>query len=126
MARILVLSDQDGIREALQSVLMELGHSVIGSPLTHNTPPGDRSLSPQVVLVDLPGFAEKEDGMIPALRRLYPTARFIALFGGGSGNVTRLARLWGVDNCFFKPIALDALMAAIHDRPLPADRASVG
>jgi DNA-binding NtrC family response regulator len=126
MAHILVLSDQGRIREALQSVLMELGHSVIASPLTHNTPPEAHSPSPQVVLVDLPACAKREDSIIPALRHRYPAARLIALFGGGSGNVTRLAQLWGVDNCFFKPMALDALLAAIHGQPLSVDRASVG
>jgi DNA-binding NtrC family response regulator len=123
MAQILVLSDQGGIREALQSILTELGHSVSASLLTQNTSPVDRSLSPQVVLVDLPGFAQKEDGTISVLRRRYPTARFIALFGGGSGNLVRLARLWGVDVCFFKPFALDALIAAIQGQPLPVDQA---
>jgi DNA-binding response OmpR family regulator len=126
MACILVLSDAAGLREALRAVLVELGHTVVAGPLTHRSPQTNHSQSPQVVLVDLPGFAEQADGVIAVLRRLYPTAKFIALFGGGSGNPTWLAQLWGVDACFFKPFDLDALLAAVHQGPLPVAQETAG
>ena len=118
MARILVVDDDAALRFALCRLLEHWGYEVVTAA------DGDEGLQcltehgPDVVLVDM--FLPEMDG-IELIRRVRRCCRHlpISAMSGGSrvysaGEVLEVARDFGAHYTFLKPIAPDALLAAVQ------------
>ena len=84
MLRILVIDDEDFVREALERVLKSPSTTVMGAPDATAGLALMRQSSVDLVIVDvvLPGM----DGLaaVKEIRRDYPGVRIIAISGGGN------------------------------------------
>lgn len=128
MARILLIDDDDGVRDILRLMLTHLGHTIIdardgeeGLDLYH---PAAHDL----VITDLvmPGKGGLE--VVKQLREQQPDLKIIAMSGGGrpgTGASLRAAREAGASAVLAKPFTLTELADLIRDL-LPAAPAGQG
>lgn len=128
MARILLIDDDDAVREMLRLMLLQLGHSIVeakdgqeGLDLFH---PAD----PDLVMTDLvmPGMGGLE--VVQRLRSQRPDLKILAMSGGGppgSGSCLKAATAAGASAVLAKPFPYDGLAAALRNL-LPAAAAGSG
>lgn len=116
MARILIIEDDDEVRQLLGSLLARSGHEVVeavdGRDGIHRfrTDPAD------LVITDL--IMPRKEGLetIVELRREHPDLRIIAISGGsrdGRENYLNAAQLCGASLIFSKPFDNRDLLAAV-------------
>lgn len=117
MANILVIDDEEGVRQVVAKVLEREGHDVVEASdgkvalsLMHNN-------LPDVVVCDL--FMPEMDGVevLRKLRRDYPQMSVVAISGGGyQGQVQLLdvAKKLGAVAVLKKPFELSELVAAVN------------
>jgi len=118
MARILVIDDEENVRDLLRDVLEERGHEVLeasdgdlGSALYRERPA-------DLVITDI--IMPNKEGLetILDLRRDYPEVKIIAISGGsrvGRHDVLPLARTLGALRTFSKPFNLRELIDAVDE-----------
>jgi CheY-like chemotaxis protein len=118
MARILVIDDEDVLRNALRVVLESAGYEVLdaargaaGLRLYHER-------GADLVLVDI--FMPEMDGLevIRALRGEIPRPKLVAMSGGGqTGNtdILTMAATLGAKRTLRKPFAASELLRTLHD-----------
>ena len=116
MARILIVDDDERMREATRAVLEEEGHAVLEA--TGGVEALRLQLAGPADLVVCDMFMPGQDGIetIRALRRDFPQLKIIAVSGGGySGaiDVLRMARHIGAMEVLSKPYNRGALTDAI-------------
>ena len=118
MARILVIDDDEHIRETVRRVLESRGHTV------EDADEGDAGIAnvaqraPDLVITDI--FMPGQDGIevLLELRKAFPALKVIAMSGGdGSGvlNLLEDAELLGADRTIPKPFTPAELSAAVND-----------
>ena len=118
MARILIIEDDELVRDTLRDMLETAGHEVLeaadgGQGLaTYRENPAD------VVITDI--IMPDKEGVetIIELRRDYPDVKIIAISGGGRIGTTsflELAREFGAQHAFGKPFQPEKLLSAIQD-----------
>ena len=116
MARILVIDDEELVRQVVRQSLKEEGHSV-GEAVD-----GDEGLKkfrendPDVVITDI--LMPKKEGIetIQEMRRIRPDVAIIAMSGGGRMRDTSFlfaAKILGADSALEKPFSLDALKRTV-------------
>jgi CheY-like chemotaxis protein len=116
MATIVVIDDDDGVRETVTRMLKGASHTV------HEAADGDSGLTlclevkPAVVVTDI--LMPQKEGIetILALKRAEPGIRIIAISGGGrigSTDILTMARQLGADEVLEKPFRRAELLAAI-------------
>lgn len=117
MASILVIDDEDSLRDALRRNLQKSGYHVIeanegkqGLQQLANSPV-------DLVLIDI--FMPGKEGLetIRELRRSYPNIPVIAMSGGGSkgmADVLRVATLLGARRTLLKPFTGQELLDAVR------------
>jgi DNA-binding response OmpR family regulator len=116
MATIVVIDDDDGVRETVARMLKGASHTV------HEAGDGDTGLDlcltvkPSIVVTDI--LMPQKEGIetILALKRADPTIRIIAISGGGrigSTDILTMARQLGADDVLEKPFRRADLLAAI-------------
>lgn len=129
MAHILVIDDDDSLREVLAKFLEQVGHKVShaangrdGLHLLHHK-------KADLVITDI--FMPETDGLevIMAIKKKFPHAfeqiPVIAMSGGLETKepepvcFLKQARLFGADRVFPKPLDFKAMLSAIHEL-LPA------
>ncbi len=122
MARILLIDDDDAVRDMLRLTLAHLGHTTVeardgeeGLDLLHPA-------VPDLVITDLvmPGMGGVE--VVKRLREQRPDLKIIAMSGGsrpGSGVSLSAAREAGAAAALSKPFTISSLAAVIRDL-LPA------
>lgn len=117
MPRILIVEDDAQIRVMLEETLQQEGYE---TRVAHN---GAEALASyldaraDLVVTDIL-MPEKEGlSLITELRNLDPAAKIIAISGGApqlsSGCNLELARMFGAQRSFQKPLDIDALLQAI-------------
>ncbi|MFW5689941.1 MAG: response regulator [Spirochaetota bacterium] len=132
MARVVVIEDDDRVREMIEAVLSRSGHAVSThadassgmSRLEDELASGSERL---VVITDI--FMPDRDGLelTAEIKRLHPDVRVIAISGGGEyGDVSYLAtaRAFGADITLPKPFRPAELRAAVNEiapRPTGGD-----
>lgn len=118
MRRVLVIDDDDEVRDLLRRVLERERFEV------HEAADGREGLrhfrehGADLVIVDL--FMPHKEGIetILEIREMSPTVKTIAISGGGLGGEMEFldhARRFGALRTFAKPFDIEALLEAIHE-----------
>src|SRR5438477_953392 len=111
MARILVIDDEQPIRELLRHVLEKEGHEVVEAQDGKDALRLAEQSPPDLVITDI--MMPEQDGLevIRALRRESPDLKMLAISGGGllRSRALHVANLLGAFDTLQKPFALDVL-----------------
>ena len=127
MAVIVVVDDDPTIQMIAAELLREGNHAVVAAA------DGDEALrvlaAMKVDLVVMDMLMPNKDGLetIIEARNLYPDLRILAISSGGRvgvGDLLRMARLFGADDTYVKPLRLDTFATTI-DRMLAEPRRAV-
>jgi len=128
MASILIIDDEEDIRDALQMVLERAGYEVRVASNGNEAIELQREAPAQLVITDI--IMPEKDGVrtIKELSREFPGVRIIAISGGGGveplaykpGAITTTAYLAaakevGADRVFAKPFDRKDLIQAVDD-----------
>lgn len=128
MASILIIDDEENIRDSLQMVLERAGYEVRVASDGNEAIELQREKPAQLVITDIK--MPEKDGVrtIKEMRREFPAVRIIAISGGGSveplaykpGAITTTAYLAaakevGADRVFAKPFDRKDLIQAVDD-----------
>jgi len=117
MARILVLEDDEEVRNVLRVALEADGHSVIEASDGNQIEASVDKHRPDIVVTDI--LMEGRDGFeaIPALRRRFPALPILAVSGGGgtldTNDILGTATTLGADATLTKPFRIATLVGAI-------------
>lgn len=127
MVKLLIVEDNQAVREATRLVLEGAGHEVLEAVSGLRIEETIDTRKPDLVLTDM--LMPDRDGVetVLALRRRYPDLRIIAMSGGGPRGELDLgvARKLGVSATLAKPYeaeALVALVASVAAGPPPASK----
>ena len=117
MARILVVDDEEDMRSMLTQMLERAGHKVTTATDGQEAIEAFRAAPPDVLLIDI--LMPTKGGLvaISEIRKRAPTARIIAMSGGGrSGKLNFLstARTFPGVQTLQKPFRQAELMAAVR------------
>lgn len=132
MARILLIDDDDAVREILRLMLSQLGHSIVEA---RNGQEGLDLFHPaahDLVMTDLimPGMGGIE--VVQRLRKHQPGLKILAMSGGGppgSGSCLRAATAAGASAVLAKPFMFAGLAVVLRDllpAPPPGEAAVAG
>ena len=120
MANILLVEDDEAVREILRKALVSAGHTVEEASNGDVALAAYRRQAADVVITDL--VMPDKDGLetIMLLRRLDPAVKIIAISGGGrtigSGQLyLETARSIGAAQILAKPFTGSALLAAVTE-----------
>lgn len=118
MSRILLIDDDDILRETLRDALIHAGYEITEAKDGEEGVNAYRQDPHDLVLTDL--FMPKKDGidMIFELTQQFPDVKIIAISGGGQwGSLIFLehVKLFGAIKTFTKPVNLKELILAIED-----------
>lgn len=113
MAHILVIDDEQGMREAVQKILTRAGHQV---SLASNGREGLARVAaspPDIVVTDV--FMPEKDGIETTitLRKTYPKVKIIAISGGGrtsNFDFLEIAKKMGAHAVLQKPVRMAELL----------------
>ncbi|GAG15292.1 unnamed protein product, partial [marine sediment metagenome] len=117
-ARILVIDDDDQIREMLRQMLEREGYEVVDAPDGKVGMRLFRKQPPELVITDL--IMPEKEGIetITELRGEFPEVKIIAMTGGGRippEVYLRVAKRLGAMRTFAKPIEREELLEAIRE-----------
>jgi len=118
MATILVIDDDQEVRDFLVAVLERAGHEVSTAGNGRDGVALFREQPVQVVITDI--IMPEKDGIetILDLRREHPDLKVIAISGGGRTtpeNYLHSARLLGADRAMRKPFKNEEILRAIEE-----------
>lgn len=118
MARVLIIDDNDQVREKLREVLEYAGHEVVEASDGKDGMRFFQKDQTELVITDV--LMPEKDGLetIMGLRRDFPDVKIIAISGGGRigpDNYLRTAKLLGAQYTFTKPFKLKELLGAVRD-----------
>ena len=117
MARILIVDDEEAIREMFRDVLETAGHQVLEAEDGKKGIAVQQTLGVDLVITDM--IMPVQDGLetIRILRRDYPELPILAISGGGRTNdlsLLRKAVAEGAAATLVKPFAVGKLMDTIN------------
>ena len=118
MVRILLIEDDEFVRDAVRRMLEVLGHLVIEAADGRAALRLEDDQPADVILTDIymPGMEGVET--IREIRRRRPEAKVIAMSGGGGGlgpaDSLRMARLLGAQRTLHKPFGREELQDALE------------
>ena len=116
MARILVIDDEQPIRELLRHVLEKEGHEVVEAQDGKDALRLAEQSPPDLVITDI--MMPEQDGLevIRTLRRESPDLKILAISGGGllRSRALHVANLLGAFDTLQKPFALDVLIGKVN------------
>ena len=120
MARILIVEDDETVRDILRKALVLAGHEVEEGANGDQAVTAYRRRASDVVIMDL--VMPEKDGLeaIIELRRMDPAVKVIAISGGGRtlgpGQLyLESARLFGAKRILAKPFNVAALLTAVTE-----------
>lgn len=118
MAKVLVVDDDEQVRELLNRVLLVDGHEVCQAPDGLVAVDICHRQSPDLTIIDL--IMPNKEGLetIRELRRDYPAMRILAISGGGltgTNSYLRLAQRLGADGAMAKPILPNELRKTVSE-----------
>lgn len=122
MARILLVDDDELLRNVLALTLRKMGHAVSEARNGREAVERCAEFLPDLLLTDL--IMPEQEGLetITTIRLRHPTVKVIAMSGGGRGDATdylNIARLLGADRTLQKPFTQEAMAQAIADVGAP-------
>lgn len=116
MAGILIVEDDNDLRDMLKSSLMRRRYTILEASNGKEALSKFKPAVVDLVITDI--IMPEEDGLkvIMSLRELKPDLKIIAISGGGKagpGNYLNLARALGADEVFSKPFSISLLLTRI-------------
>ena len=117
-AQILVVDDEEFVRQALRHILEPEGYVVVEAPHGGIAMELFRKHPISLVIIDL--LMPEQEGLetILTMRRLSPQVKIIAISGGGRFGMTYLlevAEKFGANRALSKPLDRRELLAAIRE-----------
>ena len=118
MARVLVIDDQDLVREAIRVALEGAGHEV------SEAKNGDQGLDLQkerpfdIIITDILMPVKEGIETIIQVRKEFENLKIIAISGGGRGksiDYLKLAKQAGADKALPKPFSNEELLSAVNE-----------
>ncbi len=118
MIRILIIDDDELLRQMLRLTLRNFGYEVADAANGREGLTRHRAAPADLVLTDL--IMPEQEGLetIQAFRRHHPTVKIIAMSGGGrfsAQDVLGAARFLGANRTLEKPFSNEALIGAIKE-----------
>ena len=118
MSRILIIEDDNEVREYLESVLSRAGYEVISASNGKEGVELFREQPADLVVTDI--IMPEKDGIetIMDLRRANPQLKVIAISGGGRAepeNYLHSAKLLGASRTMKKPFTNQEMLSAIDE-----------
>ena len=117
MPSVLVVDDQDQVRQLIRETLEQAGYEVIEARDGKEGLERYRAKSPDLVIMDI--LMPDQDGLeaIMTLRREFPDTRVIAMTGGsdtiGVVNFLDVAKMLGARRTLQKPFELKVLLDTV-------------
>ena len=117
MPTVLIVDDDDSLRDSLRRNLQKAGYQVVEANEGRQGLKQLESMSVDLILLDI--FMPGKEGLetIAELRRLHPGIRVIAMSGGGSKgdlDVLKVAKLFGARRTLTKPFSREQLLEAVE------------
>jgi len=118
MARILVIDDDEQVLDMLYESLTREGYDVLRATNGEQGLRLYREESVDLIITDL--IMPKKEGIetIIELRQDFPNVKIIAISGGGrtgTRDYLQMAKIFGVQRTFTKPVAREQLLDAIKE-----------
>jgi DNA-binding NtrC family response regulator len=118
MARILVIDDEPQMRTMLRQMLERAGYDIVAAPDGKKAMELFRRQTPDLVITDM--LMPEKDGIetIIEMKGESTRVKIIAVSGGGHigpDDYLYMAKKLGVVRTFSKPIAMEALLAAVRE-----------
>jgi two-component system, chemotaxis family, chemotaxis protein CheY len=117
MPSVLVVDDQDQVRQLIRETLEQAGYEVEEARDGKEGLERYRATSPDLVIMDI--LMPDQDGLevIMTLRREFPDTRVIAMTGGSDAigllNLLDVAKMLGARRTLHKPFELKVLLDAV-------------
>jgi CheY-like chemotaxis protein len=112
-ARILVVDDDAGVREVLQSMLETAGYRVAVAVNGREALAALRERVFDCIITDLVMPEQEGIETIKLIRRDYPDLGIIAMSGAFGGDYLRIASYLGAHATLAKPVQLPTLLATV-------------
>lgn len=119
MARILVIEDEEMVRDIVRAILRREGHKVVETGDGESGLVAYRKDPTDLVLADLHMLVEGETEVITKLREEFPNARIVAMSGRGQAMLLDALEL-GADGYVSKPfthVELTDMIRQVLDEP---------
>ena len=117
-AHILVIDDDDDLRETISRFLIRAGYEVSQAPNGENIQSIMSERKVHLVLTDILMPVQEGIATIMVVRKYFADTKVIAMSGGGQvsgGDVLRAARALGAHNAINKPFDFDELVEMISN-----------
>ena len=114
MARILVIDDDQTVRDLLRKALAGAGHQVVDAPGGQEGIELYRQAPADLVITDL--FMPQTDGLtvIEEVRKDNPNAKIISMTAG-EGDDCALAKELGAERTFVKPFSIPDILRTVEE-----------
>lgn len=117
MAQILVVDDEEQIRESLRQILVAAGHQVMEAADGQVAVDIVKGFTPDLVILDI--LMPNQEGLetILLLRRLAPPLKILAMSGGGQYvgvDILVAAQHLGANLAISKPFSRQTVLTAIQ------------
>ncbi|MCE5310343.1 MAG: response regulator [Acidobacteriales bacterium] len=114
-AVVLVVDDDDGVRQVLRLMLESGGYRVLEAADGRKALEQVRSENIDVVMTDLVMPEQEGFETIQAIRRERPSLKVIAMSGAFGGEFLHIAKLLGALSTLQKPLKVEQVLAAVAD-----------
>lgn len=114
MARILVIDDEEGVRQVMAQSLRYAGHEVIEAAAARPAIEAHRARVFDLIVTDLVMGEMDGTELLRRVRAFAPDTRILAVSGARHGKIyLNMARLLGADSVLEKPFTVDVLAEAV-------------
>jgi signal transduction histidine kinase len=113
--KVLIVDDDNDIRELLNAVLSQEGHQIAEASNGSEAETAYRNFAPNVILLDMQLGLEHGSQVAKRLRKLGCAARIVALSASNSGDTSLRALTAGCDAFLGKPVDFARLKEVMQD-----------
>lgn len=111
---ILVVDDEEGVRESVREVLTDEGYRVLGTADGTRVLDMIRAERPELVLLDIWMPQVDGIGLLKEIKSQEPDVKVVMVSGHGNIHTAVTATKFGAFDFIEKPVSLDGLLATVH------------
>ena len=111
---ILVVDDEDGVRESVREILSDEGYRVLEASTGTVVPDLIRSERPRLVLLDIWMPEMDGIGLLREIKKLDPDTNVVMISGHGNIHTAVTATKYGAFDFIEKPLSLDGLLLTVR------------